>query len=71
MTNILQVLQKEGFIVSLSQGRRLVLQHAVSVDGVPVVEVDAEVSEDTHTIKVGKKIKTVELTHGDDNNTGE
>ena len=49
-----QVMCDEGFSVSFSQARRLVLEKTVRIDGEVVAEPGAEVSSEAKTIQVGR-----------------
>ena len=50
------VLKAAGLVGSNSEGRRMIAQGAVEVDGVPVRSVDAELrSGQTHMLRVGKR----------------
>jgi len=53
--DILKILADEDLVVSMSQGRRLIQQGAVKVDGKIVGSPMAKIEDGEHTICVGKE----------------
>ena len=56
MTSIVKKLAEEGMIMSLSEGRRLVNQGAITLDDQPVMDSTEEFPEGSHVVCVGKKV---------------
>lgn len=65
MQKIIKVLTNEGLIISLSEGRRLIHQGAVQIDGKTISNPEEDLDDKEHTVKIGKKItKTIQkYTH--------
>ena len=57
MKKLIKTMCKENLIVSMSEGRRLILGGAVKVDGERVDDIDADISPGQHKIAIGKKVE--------------
>ena len=65
---LINMIQREGFVVSLSQARRLVHQGAVRLNGETIKDIDTEIVPDGQTLQVGKKSVILKGEHDNGNN---
>ena len=65
MKSVLKTLADEGMVISLSEGRRLISQGAIKLDGEPVMNSMQEIPDGEHVVCVGNKI-CKKITSGDE-----
>lgn len=56
MKSVARMLVDEGLVISLSEGRRLIHQKAVSIDDKVIGDPGASIDNQEHVVKIGKKI---------------
>ena len=56
---LIEAMRAIGVVHSNADARRLIVQRAVSVDGIEIVAIDAVLEPGQHSIVIGRKCKTL------------